>query len=96
MATDARRVYPHAVRLVFSPTLSVKSAADKMCEQVSLMETVRTFSQTVDKVNQNPVIAPLVAEYRNDAHNQITKGLSALILVQMRMSLKDRRKRVQG
>lgn len=41
---------------------------------VSLTETIRTFSQTVLKVQQNPGIAPLIAEYRNNAQQQITKG----------------------
>ncbi|CEG69843.1 Putative Dynein heavy chain [Rhizopus microsporus] len=43
---------------------------------VSLMETVRTFSQTVHKVNRNPEIATLVAGYRNEVHNMITKGIN--------------------
>ncbi|KAI7869607.1 dynein heavy chain [Mucor mucedo] len=43
---------------------------------VSLMETVRTFSQTVHKVNRNPDIATLVAGYRNEVHNMITKGIN--------------------
>lgn len=41
---------------------------------VSLMETVRTFSQTVHKVNRNPDISTLVAGYRNEVHVMITKG----------------------
>ena len=40
------------------------------------METVRTFSQTVHKVNRNPEIATLVAGYRNEVHNMITKGIN--------------------
>ncbi|KAG2237733.1 dynein heavy chain [Thamnidium elegans] len=43
---------------------------------VSLMETVRTFSQTVHKVNRNPEIATLVAGYRNEVHTMITKGIN--------------------
>ncbi|KAI8974487.1 dynein heavy chain [Pilobolus umbonatus] len=43
---------------------------------VSLMETVRTFSQTVHKVNRNPETATLVAGYRNEVHNMITKGIN--------------------
>ncbi|CAO3629084.1 unnamed protein product [Cunninghamella echinulata] len=43
---------------------------------VSLMETVRTFSQTVHKVNRNPDVATLVAGYRNEVHAMITKGIN--------------------
>ncbi|KAI7899864.1 dynein heavy chain [Cokeromyces recurvatus] len=43
---------------------------------VSLMETVRTFSQTVHKVNRNPEILTLVAGYRHEVHNMITKGIN--------------------
>ncbi|KAI9494709.1 dynein heavy chain [Zychaea mexicana] len=43
---------------------------------VSLMETVRTFSQTVHKVNRNPDITTLVAGYRNEVHVMITKGIN--------------------
>ncbi|KAI7858782.1 dynein heavy chain [Circinella umbellata] len=43
---------------------------------VSLMETVRTFSQTVHKVNRNPDITALVAGYRNEVHVMITKGIN--------------------
>ncbi|CAM0135389.1 unnamed protein product [Umbelopsis sp. WA50703] len=43
---------------------------------VSLMETVRTFSQTVHKVNRNPDVATLVAGYRNEVHVMITKGIN--------------------
>ncbi|KAI8328287.1 dynein heavy chain [Blakeslea trispora] len=43
---------------------------------VSLMETVRTFSQTVHKVNRNPEISTLVAGYRHEVHNMITKGIN--------------------
>lgn len=41
---------------------------------VSLMETVRTYSQTIAKVQANPGIAALVAEFRINAQQQITKG----------------------
>ncbi|KAJ8651627.1 hypothetical protein O0I10_012803 [Lichtheimia ornata] len=43
---------------------------------VSLMEAVRTFSQTVHKVNRNPDISTLVAGYRNEVHVMITKGIN--------------------
>lgn len=51
---------------------------------VSLMETVRTYSQTITKVHSNPGIVPLVAEFRNNAQKQITKGtlyLSSLVQI---------------
>lgn len=44
---------------------------------VSLMETVRTYSQTIAKVQANPGIVALVAEFRNNAQQQITKGTLA-------------------
>jgi dynein heavy chain 1 len=44
---------------------------------VSLMETVRTYSQTCDRVASNSGIAPLVAEYRSDAQAMIAKGAAA-------------------
>jgi len=34
---------------------------------VSLMETVRTYTQTLNRMNRNPGIVPLIAEYRNNA-----------------------------
>ncbi|KAI8967648.1 dynein heavy chain [Mycotypha africana] len=43
---------------------------------VSLMETVRTFSQTVHKVNRNQEIASLVAGYRHEVHTMISKGIN--------------------
>ncbi|CAO3598448.1 unnamed protein product [Absidia cylindrospora] len=43
---------------------------------VSLMETVRTFSQTVHKVNRNPDVSTLVAGYRNEVHGMVTKGIN--------------------
>ncbi|ORX61965.1 dynein heavy chain [Hesseltinella vesiculosa] len=43
---------------------------------VSLMETVRTFSQTVHKVQRHPDIITLVADYRNEVHAMITKGIN--------------------
>lgn len=41
---------------------------------VSLMETVRTYSQTVAKLHDNPEIAPLVAALHKKAQEQIAKG----------------------
>ncbi|GAA5873340.1 hypothetical protein JCM3774_005947 [Rhodotorula dairenensis] len=43
---------------------------------VSLMETVRTYSQTVAKLEANPEIAPLVAAVHKRAQDQIVKGFA--------------------
>ncbi|KAI8066635.1 dynein heavy chain [Gongronella butleri] len=43
---------------------------------VSLMETVRTFSQIVHKIQRHPDIISLVADYRNEVHAMITKGIN--------------------
>lgn len=43
---------------------------------VSLMETVRTYGQTLHLVEENQVIEMLVAEYRNEAQNMVTRGES--------------------
>lgn len=43
---------------------------------VSLMETVRTYSQTVTKLEANPDIAPLIATTHKKAQEQISKGSS--------------------
>ena len=41
---------------------------------VSLMETVRTYGQTLDLVEHNKGIEWLVAEYRNEAQRMVMKG----------------------
>ncbi|CAI2172645.1 16667_t:CDS:10, partial [Funneliformis geosporum] len=43
---------------------------------VSLMETVRTYAQTVQKVQKHPEIIMLIASYRNDVQNMIAKGIN--------------------
>ncbi|GAA6059654.1 hypothetical protein JCM10212_004157 [Sporobolomyces blumeae] len=43
---------------------------------VSLMETVRTYSQTVAKLDANPDIAPLIASSYKKAQEQIAKGMT--------------------
>ncbi|KAG6328090.1 hypothetical protein ID866_10999 [Astraeus odoratus] len=43
---------------------------------VSLMETVRTYGQTLDLVEKNQGIEWLVAEYRNEAQRMIAKGMN--------------------
>ncbi|KAJ3090057.1 hypothetical protein HK102_004799, partial [Quaeritorhiza haematococci] len=42
---------------------------------VSLNETVRTYSQTVAKVTRHETIAPLVAGYRKDVQQLISRGI---------------------
>ena len=41
---------------------------------VSLMETVRTYGQTLHLVEENQVIEMLVAEYRNEAQGMVSRG----------------------
>ena len=41
---------------------------------VSLMETVRTYAQTLDLIEKNQVIEILVAEFRNETQRMITRG----------------------
>ena len=41
---------------------------------VSLMETVRTYGQTLELVESNSGIEWLVAEYRNESQRMISKG----------------------
>jgi dynein heavy chain 1 len=41
---------------------------------VSLMETVRTYGQTLDLVESNTGIEWLVAEYRNESQRMISEG----------------------
>jgi dynein heavy chain 1 len=43
---------------------------------VSLMETVRTYGQTLDLVENNKGIEWLVAEYRNESQRMIAKGMN--------------------
>jgi dynein heavy chain 1 len=41
---------------------------------VSLMETVRTYGQTLDLVEHNKGIEWLVAEYRNESQRMVMRG----------------------
>ncbi|CAB4481707.1 unnamed protein product [Rhizophagus irregularis] len=43
---------------------------------VSLMETVRTYAQTLQKVQKHPEIIMLVASYRHEVQVMITKGIN--------------------
>lgn len=43
---------------------------------VSLMETVRTYTRTLTKIEANPGIAVLVAQFWNLAQQQISRGMS--------------------
>ena len=46
---------------------------------VSLMETVRTYGQTLDLVEHNQGIEWLVAEYRNEAQRMVAKGMLRIL-----------------
>ena len=48
---------------------------------VSLMETVRTYGQTLDLVDKNRGIEWLVAGYRNESQRMIGKGVFFLCLL---------------
>ncbi|KAG6864894.1 hypothetical protein C0991_006509 [Blastosporella zonata] len=60
---------PHAI------TNMAKDAKRVYPHAVSLMETVRTYGQTLDLVDHNKGIEWLVAEYRNESQRMITKGM---------------------
>lgn len=59
---------PHAISNM------AKDARRVYPHAVSLMETVRTYGQTLDLIERNPVIEILVAEFRNEAQRMISKG----------------------
>ncbi|KAK0199499.1 dynein heavy chain, N-terminal region 1-domain-containing protein [Desarmillaria ectypa] len=61
---------PHAT------TNMAKDAKRVYPHAVSLMETVRTYGQTLDLVERNGGIEWLVAEYRNEAQRMINKGMN--------------------
>lgn len=61
---------PHAINNM------AKEAKRVYPHAVSLMETVRTYGQTLHLVEENQVIEMLVAEYRNDAQNMVSKGMN--------------------
>ncbi|KAK0438444.1 dynein heavy chain, N-terminal region 1-domain-containing protein [Armillaria borealis] len=61
---------PHAI------TNMAKDAKRVYPHAVSLMETVRTYGQTLDLVERNGGIEWLVAEYRNEAQRMINKGMN--------------------
>ncbi|KAI0727592.1 dynein heavy chain, N-terminal region 1-domain-containing protein [Fomitopsis betulina] len=61
---------PHAI------TNMAKDAKRVYPHAVSLMETVRTYGQTLDLVENNKGIEWLVAEYRNDAQRMVTRGMN--------------------
>jgi hypothetical protein len=61
---------PHAI------TNMAKDAKRVYPHAVSLMETVRTYGQTLDLVENNMGIEWLVAEYRNEAQRMVAKGVS--------------------
>ena len=59
---------PHVI------TNMAKEAKRVYPHAVSLMETVRTYGQTLDLVEKNKGIEWLVAEYRNEAQRMVTRG----------------------
>ncbi|KAI0932820.1 hypothetical protein AcW1_000166 [Taiwanofungus camphoratus] len=61
---------PHAT------TNMAKDAKRVYPHAVSLMETVRTYGQTLDLVENNKGIEWLVAEYRNEAQRMVTRGMN--------------------
>ncbi|KAJ8515286.1 hypothetical protein ONZ45_g7260 [Pleurotus djamor] len=61
---------PHAISNM------AKDAKRVYPHAVSLMETVRTYGQTLDLVERNKGIEWLVAEYRNEAQRMVTKGMN--------------------
>lgn len=62
---------PHAI------TNMAKDAKRVYPHAVSLMETVRTYGQTLDLIEKNKGIEMLVAEHRNEAQNKISQGMPA-------------------
>ncbi|KAI7825176.1 dynein heavy chain [Gamsiella multidivaricata] len=61
---------PHNVSIIAKDAKRVYPFA------VSLMETIRTYSQMVNKVQRHGEIATLVAGYRNDAQKMVSKGVN--------------------
>ncbi|OSX67981.1 hypothetical protein POSPLADRAFT_1176995 [Postia placenta MAD-698-R-SB12] len=61
---------PHAI------TNMAKDAKRVYPHAVSLMETVRTYGQTLDLVENNKGIEWLVAEYRNEAQRMVGRGMN--------------------
>ncbi|KAJ3972627.1 dynein heavy chain, N-terminal region 1-domain-containing protein [Lentinula raphanica] len=61
---------PHSI------TNMAKDAKRVYPHAVSLMETVRTYGQTLDLVENNRGIEWLVAEYRNESQRMISKGVN--------------------
>ncbi|KAL0950546.1 hypothetical protein HGRIS_007353 [Hohenbuehelia grisea] len=61
---------PHAISNM------AKDAKRVYPHAVSLMETVRTYGQTLDLVERNKGIEWLVAEYRNESQRMIAKGMN--------------------
>lgn len=58
-------------------TNMAKEAKKVYPHAVSLMETVRTYTQTVDLISDHPDIVILLADYRNHVQQIITKGRSS-------------------
>ncbi|CAG8621164.1 6805_t:CDS:10, partial [Dentiscutata erythropus] len=60
----------------YNITQSAKVAKKIYPFAVSLMETVKTYAQTVQKIQKQPDIVMLVASYRNNVQAVITKGIN--------------------
>lgn len=43
---------------------------------ISLIESIRTYERTLEKIEQKPIIAPLVAGMRQDVQNLIAEGVA--------------------
>ena len=74
---------PHAI------TNMAKDAKRVYPHAVSLMETVRTYGQTLDLVENNKGIEWLVAEYRNESQRMITKGSCGLLALALYVLMTD-------
>jgi hypothetical protein len=57
-------------------TSMAKEARKVYPHAVSLMETVRTYNQTVELVAAHPAVTLLLADYRGDVQQMISKGAS--------------------
>ena len=72
---------PHSI------TNMAKEAKRVYPHAVSLMETVRTYGQSLDLVENNKGIEWLVAEYRNDAQRMVARGESSIISLKVSLTL---------
>ncbi|KAI0292242.1 cytoplasmic dynein heavy chain 1 [Multifurca ochricompacta] len=73
---DVRNLLWLGFQVPHATTNMAKDAKRVYPHAVSLMETVRTYGQTLDLVEQNKGIEWLVAEYRNEAQRMVTRGMN--------------------